>query len=97
IFFKEAVLESQIQLTAKHLAQRKLQQQVDQDLQKEDIQQLSYVQFFNQQLTNKRFVALTFLPAVLFYVVLILFANPFLQFIIERILQSFIVIVGVAT
>jgi len=96
-FFKEAVLESQIQFTAKHLAQRKLQQQVDQDLQKEDIQQLSYAQFFNQQLTNKRFVALTFLPAVLFYVVLILFANPFLQFIIERILQSFIVIVGVAT
>lgn len=39
-FFKEAVLESQIQFTAKHLAQRKLQQQVDQDLQKEDIQQL---------------------------------------------------------
>ncbi|WP_155592048.1 ABC transporter permease [Lysinibacillus cavernae] len=96
-FFKDAVLESQIQATAKQLAQRKLQQQVDQDLQKEDIQQLSYDQFFNRQLTNKRFVALTFIPAVLFYVVLILFANPFLQFTIERILQSFIVIVGVAT
>ena len=43
--FKEAVLESQIQSTAKQLAQRKLQQQVDQDLQKEGIQQLSYDQF----------------------------------------------------
>jgi len=96
-FFKEAVSSSQIQQLANQLANRKLQQQVDQDLQKEGIQQLTYEQFFNQQLKNKRFVALTFLPAVLFYVVLILFANPFLQFIIERILQSFIVIVGVAT
>jgi len=96
-FFQEAASSSQIQQTANELAKQRLQQLVDQDLQNEGIQPLTYDQFFNQQLKNKYFVALTFLPAVLFYVVLILCANPFLQFIIERILQSFIVIVGVAT
>lgn len=96
-FFQEAASSSQIQQTANELAKQRLQQLVDQDLQNEGIQPLTYDQFFNQQLKNKYFVALTFLPAVLFYVVLILCANPFLQFIIGRILQSFIVIVGVAT
>ncbi|MFB7156194.1 MULTISPECIES: ABC transporter permease [unclassified Lysinibacillus] len=96
-FFQECVSEKQLQETASKLAEAKIQQLVEQDLLKDDLEDPSYLQFFSQQLKNKNFVALTFLPAVLFYVALLLFANPFLRFAIERILQSFIVIVGVAT
>ncbi len=96
-FFHETVSEKQIQETASKLAQAKIQQFIEQDLLKEGIEDLSYLQFFSEQLKNRKFLTFTFLPAALFYVVLLLYANPFLQFIIERILQSFIVIVGVAT
>jgi len=96
-FFHECMSEKQLQEAASKLAETKLQQLVEQDLLKDGLEDPSYLHFFSQQLKNKSFVALTFLPAVLFYVALILFANPFLQFVIERILQSFIVIVGVAT
>lgn len=95
--FHETVSEKKIQETASRLAQAKIQQFIEQDLLKEGIKELSYLEYFSEQLKNRKFLTLTFLPAALFYVVLLLFANPFLQFIIERILQSFIVIVGVAT
>ncbi len=96
-FFNDPISEQQVQTVATSLADAKLNRIVEKDLANEDLYDLSYLQFLGQQLKKQKFVAITFIPAVLFYVLLLLFANPFLQFIVERILQSFIVIVGVAT
>ncbi|GLC87713.1 ABC transporter permease [Lysinibacillus piscis] len=96
-FFHDNVQNSQLQETATALADAKLTRLVEQDLAKEGLEHLNYWQFFNQQLKNTKFIAVTFLPALFFYVALLVLANPFLQFIVERLLQSLIVIIGVAT
>ena len=96
IFFNESLSEQQLQVTATSLAEAKLKQIVEKDLAQESYSEQSYIQYFGQQLKNPKFIAITFIPAILFYVLLMLYANPFLQFVIERILQSFIVIIGVA-
>ncbi|MET4559499.1 peptide/nickel transport system permease protein [Lysinibacillus parviboronicapiens] len=96
-FFGEQLSEQQLQTSATSLAEAKLQRIVEKDLANEGLYKQSYLQFFGQQLKKQSFIAITFVPAILFYVLLLLFANPFLQYVIERILQSFIVIIGVAT
>lgn len=50
LFFHETVSEKEIQETASRLAQAKIQQFIEQDLLKEGIKDLSYLEYFSEQL-----------------------------------------------
>lgn len=52
-FFHECLSEKQLQETASKLAEKKIQQLIEQDLSKDGLTNQSYLQFFSQQLKIK--------------------------------------------
>lgn len=97
VFFNEEKDASKIHNLAKQKADAKLDQEIMEHLQAKGIVEPSYLSYFGEKLQSKVFIAITFVPAILMYVLLLLTANPFVRFVLERVLQSFIVIIGVAT
>ena len=96
-FFNKSVSEQQVNTTVKQLTNQKLNREVEKVLLNEGIAKQTYKNYFSEWLTNPVFLAVSFIPGILMYLLLILCSNPFIQFIVERLFQSAFVIVGVAT
>lgn len=96
-FFNQTIDEAKIQQVAKKLAEQKMHKQINQELAKTGVEKNTYAHFFTQLLKNPAFIAISFIPALPMYVLLLITSNPFIRFIFERLLQSIFVIIGVAT
>ena len=96
IFFNKTVLEQELQERAIKLANERAKKEVEQLLQLQSIERVTYKNYFASLLENKIFVVAAFIPGIFMFLLLAIYSNPFLQFILERIIQSLFVIVGVA-
>ncbi|MEC1179961.1 ABC transporter permease [Metasolibacillus meyeri] len=95
-FFNQQIDEQKLQATVQQLVEQRISKEVDKQLLAKDVEQQSYSAYFSGLLTKPAFLALTFIPSIVMYLILILCSNPFARFIVERIIQSLFVIVGVA-
>lgn len=95
-FFKQTIDEAELAKKAKTLADARAEKEVKHVLQQQTIEQLTYKKYFMKLLENKTFVLVSFIPGILMYALLTLYSNPFMQFIVERLVQSVFVIIGVA-
>lgn len=96
-FFNNSVNEQQLNSVVKQLTEQKMNREVEKVLLSEGKAKQTYKSYFSELLTNPVFLAVSFIPGILMYILLILCSNPFIQFIVERLFQSAFVIVGVAT
>ena len=60
------------------------------------VKKLTYAAYFQSLLLKPSFLLVTFIPGLLMYVLVLLVSNPFIKFIVERLIMSIFVIVGVA-
>jgi len=96
-FFKRSLNEQQLVSTVNQLTEQKLHREVDKILKGDGIAKQSYTKYFSELLENPIFLAVSFIPGILMYCLLVLCSNAFSRFIVERLFQSAFVIVGVAT
>ena len=96
-FFHESLSTEQMNKNVDLLVQGKLQKEVDKQVNSLGFEKYSYHYYFKQQMTNRNFLLISAIPGILMYVLLLLYSNPFVQFIFERVLQTLFVILGVAT
>ena len=95
-FFKQRTTTENHREAAKRLADRKAMKVVEQQLKQRGASPKTYNTYFAQLLSKNWFVVVTIIPAILMYALLVIYKNPFLQFIFERLVQTAFVIVGVA-
>ncbi len=95
-FFNETVSAQQLRESAVKLSNERAKKEVEQLLQTQSIEQTTYRKYFASLLVNKTFLIVAFIPGIFMFAMLAIYSNPFLQFILERIIQSLFVIVGVA-
>lgn len=96
-FFNKSLNERQLDLVVNQLTEQKLHREVEKILAKDGLAKPSYKRYFSELLENPVFLVLSFIPGVFMYIFLILCSNAFSRFIVERLIQSAFVIVGVAT
>jgi len=61
-----------------------------------NVQELTYSAYFEKLLGKPYFLLISFIPGILMYLLIMLFSNPYVKFIFERLLMSIFVIAGVA-
>lgn len=96
-FFDHATTDAAIEQTAQKLVDEQLHKHTLAALQQDGVMALTYRQQFSEWLTDRRFVLITIIPALLMYALLVLCSNAFVRFVVERLFQTIFVIVGVAT
>ncbi|POZ55473.1 Glutathione transport system permease protein GsiC [Lysinibacillus sphaericus] len=96
-FFNELLNERQLDAVVNQLTEQKLHREIEKILTKDGLAKPSYKSYFSELLENPLFLVLSFIPGVFMYIFLILCSNAFSRFIVERLVQSAFVIVGVAT
>lgn len=96
-FFKHPIDEQKLADNAKALATQRVQREVEKIMAAKGIEKHTYVNYFGQLLKNPLFLAISFIPGVLMYLLLLISSNPFVRFVFERFIQSAFVILGVAT
>ncbi|MBD8034025.1 ABC transporter permease [Solibacillus merdavium] len=96
-FFKQSIIEQEIAVKAKQLAQMKLEREAEKTLTTTGILKNSYKNYFSNLLKQPLFLLITIIPGIFMYALLLITSNPFIRFIFERLLQSVFVIIGVAT
>lgn len=73
-----------------------LQEQVDEQLDDQKVQKLTFTSCFQALLSTPLFFVLTFIPGLPMYLLIFLYSNSYLKYIFERIIMSLFVIIGVA-
>lgn len=96
-FFHESLSKEQINKNVDLLVQEKLQKEVEKQVDLLGLEEYTYQNFFIHLLQNKKFLIVSAIPGLLMYSFLLLYSNPFVQFIFERVIQTLFVILGVAT
>ncbi|ATP40517.1 peptide ABC transporter permease [Solibacillus sp. R5-41] len=96
-FFKQAIDEQKLGDHAKVLATQRVQREVEKIMASKGIEKHTYTNYFGHLLKNPLFLAISFIPGMLMYLLLIISSNPFVRFVFERFIQSAFVILGVAT
>ncbi|KGR78262.1 ABC transporter permease [Ureibacillus sinduriensis] len=96
-FFHESLTADQLNRNVDLLVQGKLQKEVEIRVHSSGLEKYTYHNYFKQLLKKRNFVMVSAIPGILMYALLLLYSNPFVQFIFERVLQTIFVILGVAT
>ena len=96
-FFHEAITAEQLNKKVNALVQKKLQKEAERQVELIGLQKYTYQHYFKELLNSRNFLLATVIPGILMYILLLLYSNPFVQFIFERVLQTLFVILGVAT
>lgn len=73
-----------------------LTEKTNEEMERKNVRQLTYSAYFENFLGRPYFLLASFIPGLLMYLLIILFSNPYLKFIFERLLMSIFVIAGVA-
>ncbi|WP_339254891.1 ABC transporter permease [Sporosarcina sp. FSL W8-0480] len=98
-FFQQKKNPNEIRLQAEKLAAERFQQEVgrrtDERLSQVGVRKETYSSYFLSLLERPMFLLATLVPGVLMYAWLFLISNPFLKYIMERLVQSVFVIIGV--
>ena len=67
----------------------------EQELAADKIYRISYLDFFQSLLQNKKFIIISFIPGLIFYSLCFIYQNAFLRYIFERVLMTLFVIISV--
>lgn len=98
-FFHENNSDQNIQKMAEKLVAKRQEEEIakytDNFLTQNGLQKDTYWPYFQSLVKQPYFLLLTFIPGILMYVILLLISTPFLTYIVERLLQSVLVIMGV--
>lgn len=84
----ETITEAQFRAAIKERTEQKLQQGQQ--------KRVSFVDTFTSLIEHPVFLLASFLPGLLMYVLLFLYRNPYLKYVVERLVMSVFVILGVA-
>jgi len=95
-FFHESISTEGLKKNVELLVQGKLQKEVEKQIALLGLEKYTYHHYFKQLLGNRKFLVISAIPGILMYMLLLLYSNPFIQFIFERVLQTLFVIFGVA-
>ncbi|MGP9043521.1 ABC transporter permease subunit [Cytobacillus kochii] len=99
-FFQQKIDELKMKQVAEKRAEDEFLQVVEDKVQEELAQrgedQLTFASIMRSLLEHPVFVVLTFIPGLLFYILLFLYMNPYIKYIFERLVSTLFVIVGVA-
>lgn len=96
-FFKESLTDSELEKIVNNLVENKINKVVKTEIALLGIEKTTYRQFFTELLMNSKFLAISAIPGIIMYALLLLYSNPFIRFIFERVIQTLFVILGVAT
>lgn len=96
-FFNDSLSNEQINRNTDVLVQRRLQKEVENQIALLGLEKNTYQNYFLHLLQSQKFLVISAIPGILMYTFLLLYSNPFVQFIFERIIQTLFVILGVAT
>lgn len=96
-FFKESVIDSELEKKVNSLVESKLNKAVEEEVALLGIEKATYRTYFTELLNSQKFLTISAIPGVLMYALLLLYSNPFIRFIFERVIQTLFVILGVAT
>ncbi|MEK3731797.1 ABC transporter permease [Paenibacillus sp. FSL M8-0334] len=99
-FFKRTADERQLQRQAERIADVQLRELVKEQAAKElklsGQQRLSMADTFERLLQHPLFLAASFIPGLLMYILIFLYSNPYMKYIFERLVMTVFVIFGVA-
>lgn len=73
-----------------------LTEKINDAMARKNVKELTYTAYFESLLGKPYFLLISFIPGILMYLLIILFSNPYVKFIFERLLMSIFVIAGVA-
>lgn len=98
-FFGQSATVAEIRATAKKWADvariEKQEELIKMRLQEQGLEQPSYDQTFQKLVHNPLFLALSFIPGILMYSLILLYSNPYTKYIMERLFMTVFVIIGV--
>ncbi|REB08200.1 ABC transporter permease [Sporosarcina sp. BI001-red] len=99
-FLQENTSDKEINKVAEKLADERVEKEIarrtEEYFTQKGIRKETYLVYFHTLLERPQFLLVTLLPGVLMYAILLLTSNPFLTYIAERLIQSVLVIIGVA-
>lgn len=98
-FFDQSGSDKQIQETAEKWANdaslEKQEELIRLRLEEQGVEEPSYDQTFQTLVHNPLFLVLSFLPGILMYMVILLYSNPYTKYVMERLVMTIFVIMGV--
>lgn len=98
-FFAQKVSNQDTEKQADKLTEaqflKDISQKTNKALEKKGEKKFTYVIFFQMLLSKPLFLLFTFIPGILMYVLMLLVSNPYIKFIIERLVMGVFVILGV--
>lgn len=100
-FFRQQVSKAEFERQAeewlKESVQKELKERTFSKLQEQGKQRLTMADTFQYLIDKPWFLAASVIPGCLMYAMMLLYGNPYLKYIFERILMTVFVILGVAT
>ncbi|MBS4192024.1 ABC transporter permease [Bacillus sp. FJAT-49705] len=99
-FFGQKVNQKEIEQQAEKWAEEQFQKTVQEKaasiLEVKGDKRITYETTFQSLISNPLFLFLTFIPGLPMYLLILLYSNPYLKYIFERLIMSLFVILGVA-
>ena len=99
-FFNKEVNEQEIDREVEKLAEEQfrktLTKKTNQLAEQKGVQQVTYSTYFQSLLGKPLFLLASFIPGFFMYLLILLFSNPYVKFIVERLIMSIFVIAGVS-
>lgn len=94
-YFNEPILEDEMEQLATQLSDEQVLKLAKAELANQNMEEMNYHRFFQDCLQNKLFLVLSFIPGIFMYLYLLIYSNPFIRYIAERIVMTIFVIVSV--
>lgn len=98
-FFGEETTESELRRQAQALAEKHFEQKVtemaEHRVSEQGVPQSSFIGTFQNLLHHPVFVLLFLIPGIFLYLLLLIYRNPYLKYIVERLFMTLFVILGV--
>ena len=99
-FFNEKINEQEMNRAVNERVEDKftkiLLEKVNETYKQQGVEPLTYRSYFLSLLANPLFLAITFIPGLLMYLLILIYSNPFSKFIFDRLIMSVFVIAGVS-
>lgn len=99
-FFNREVNEQEIDREVEKLSEEQfrktLTKKTNEIAGSKGVQQVTYSTYFQSLLRKPLFLLASFIPGFFMYLLILLFSNPYVKFIVERLIMSIFVIAGVA-
>lgn len=95
-YFNESINEEVISKDAKKLAQDHINKMFYVQLKHKDAFALTYLDFFTQKISTRTFFYATFLLGIGLYFFLLIYENAFSRYIVDRLVLSIFVVIGVS-